>query len=200
MGNSEFIKILRAKGIYYTLEGSTITITSENMNNIDLEDVKALPPYTVFKNRGNVNLTYLTILPEGIIFDNGGSVNLTYLTILPASTIFNNRCMVSLFGITNPHLDVIFNNNSYVCLPYRFHDTAITYLGKPLLIAIHDGATLSVLGRRTVKDFTVYKVKYFEGVNAPSSLSYFVVEQGERTGFGVTIKQAIVDYNLRAPQ
>jgi len=74
MKKTEFIKLLKSKGIDFNVTKKTIEITN-NQGYVDLESCTTLPEGVQFNNQGYVYLRSCTTLPEGIkVIDNYGMI------------------------------------------------------------------------------------------------------------------------------
>ena len=98
---SEFIYVLDEMDYIYSIEGDMIIIGPDGLvmkgfkpnfgfSDVELTNLKSLPPNVVFKNTGWIDFESITYVPPGTNFDNGGRVYLDSVTEISPTANFGD--------------------------------------------------------------------------------------------------------------
>jgi hypothetical protein len=171
-------------------------IKFENQGYVDLDSLTTLPEGIKFENQGSVNLDSLTTLPEGIKFENQGSVYLRSLTTLPEGIKFENQGSVNLDSLTTLPEGIKFENQGSVNLDSLTNEKQF-YSGKERVLRHIDGFTMLITSTRNQGDMTISNARYFGGGDIDKLKKCFVVQSGNFSAHGDTLKSAIEDVQYK---
>jgi hypothetical protein len=196
------------EGVVFNNKGSVLLkslttlpegVVFNNKGGVWLDNLTTLPEGVVFNNKGSVWLDNLTTLPEGVVFNNKGGVWFDSLTTLPEGVVFNNEGGVWLNNLTTLPEGVVFNNKGGVFL-HRPAEETQTYLGKTIRIKWIDGSTMLIENTKVKDGIAIHKCRYFGGGDIDKLEKCFVVESGELSAHGKTLKEALEDLSFKVQE
>ena len=192
MNKSEFISVLKEKGIAFEEKNGKIIINHNGR--VHLENIISLPKNIEFNGNGRVHLENVTYLPKNIKFNHRGYVNLQNVISLSETTQFNNFGDVILDNVISLPKNIKFNNESFVFLGSL---NSIDYLGKQYELIQVDDYTMIVHNRKMLNEIEIINCSYFMGRNIDERRNVFVVKKGEYTARGETEEEAIECLKLK---